>query len=170
MGYAGNLVPRILTAALLLLALGGCHRVQAPASIVRMGDPSTTSQLIEGFYDLEGSGDNAWRWTAPEVTLALAPPANARNGTRLVLKLYFPETQIRKVGPITLTAFVNGEQLPAETYTKPGSYDFVRDVPSCLLDTNVLPVRLSFFPYAPKSDTEARALAAVVSMAALEPK
>lgn len=163
---------RILTAGLLLLLLAGCHRVQAPSSVVRMADPATVSQLIQGFYEVEGSGgDNSWRWVAPDATLALAPPPNsARNGARLLVRLYFPETQIQQVGPITLTAFVDGEQLAPETYAKAGGYDFLRDVPACLLDTNVLPVKLSFFPYAPKSETDGRTLAAVVSMAALEPK
>jgi hypothetical protein len=140
-----------------------------PASVVRMGDPATASQLIDGFYNVEGSGDNAWRWTGPDASLALAPPAAARHGAHLRLQVYFPETQIRKLGPITLTVFVGGEPLASETYAKSGSYDFVRDVPACFLDTNVLPVSLSFFPYAPRSDTDGRALAAVVSMAALEP-
>lgn len=162
---------RILTVALLLLPLVGCHRVQAPASVVRMADPAGASQLIDGFYDMEGRGaDNAFRWVGPDAMLALAPPPAARNGARLLVRLYFPETQIQKLGPITLTAFVDGEPLPSETYSKAGGYDFVRDVPECFLDTNVLPVGLSFFPYSPKSDTEGRALGAVVVMAALEPK
>jgi len=135
-----------------------------------MSDPATQGQLIQGFYDLEGTGGNAWRWAAPDATLALAPPNGAPKAARFMLRLYFPETQIQKVGPITLTAFVDGEQLAPETYAKAGSYDFVRDVPRCLLDTNLLPVRLKFFPYAPKSDIEGRNLAAVISMAALEPK
>ena len=135
-----------------------------------MADPATAAQLIGGFYSVEGTGENSWRWTGPEVTVALGPPRDARNGARLRVRLYFPETQIQKVGPIRLTAFVDGERLMPETYAKAGNYEFVRDVPQCLLDTNVVPVRLSFFPYAPKSDTEDRTLAAVISLAALEPK
>jgi hypothetical protein len=169
-GYAGNLVSRILTAALLSLPLVGCHRIQAPASVVRMADPAAVNQLIEGFYAVEGFGDHAFRWVGPDATLALAPPHAARNGARLLVRLYFPETQIQKLGPITLTAFVDGQPLASETYAEAGGYDFVRDVPECFLDTNVLPVGLSFFPYSPKSDTDGRALGAVVVMAALEPK
>ena len=43
--------------------------------MIRMSDPATADQLISGFYDMEGEGDNAWRWTGPDFTLALAPPA-----------------------------------------------------------------------------------------------
>jgi hypothetical protein len=160
---------RVLLAALVLLA--GCHRVKAPASVVRMGDPATAGQLIRGFYDVEGrGGGDAWRWTGPDFTLALAPPHAAQHGARLLLRLYFPETQIQKLGPMTLTAFIEGEPLAPETYAKSGSYDFVRDVPACFLDTNVLPITFTFDPYSPKTETDGRDLGAVVLRAALEAK
>ncbi len=163
-------VRRAWPAALAFL-LVGCHRLKAPASVVRMGDPAAANQLISGFYDVEGrGGGDAWRWTGPDFSLALAPPPSAQHGARLVLRLYFPETQIQKLGPMTLTAFVDGEPLAPQTYAKSGSYDFVRDVPACFLDTNVLPIAFSFDPYSPKSETDGRDLGAVVLMAALEAK
>jgi hypothetical protein len=155
--------------AILILLLAGCHRVKAPSSVVHMGDPSVASQLISGFYGVEGSGgDQAWRWTGPDFSLALAPPPSARRGARLLLRLYFPETQIQKLGPMTLTAFVDGEPLAPETYDRGGSFEFVRDIPACFLDTNVLPVAFSFDPYSPKTANDGRDLGAVVLMAALE--
>ncbi len=157
--------------ALLLFLLAGCHRVKAPASVVHMGDLATADQLMSGFYSVEGgAGDKAWRWSGPDFAVALAPPPSAPHGTRLLLRLYFPETQIQKLGPMTLTAFVDGEPLPPETYDQGGSYDFVRDVPACFLETSVLPITFSFDRYAPKTETEGRDLGAVVLMAALEPK
>lgn len=136
-----------------------------------MGDPAISDQLISGFYAVEGgTGDDAWRWSGPDFSLALAPPPEAQHGARLVVRLYFPETQIQKLGPMTLTASIDGEPLQPETYSQGGSYEFVRDVPACFLDTNVLPVTFSFDRYAPRSETEGRDLGAVVSMAALEPK
>jgi len=71
---------------------------------------------------------------------------------------------------MTLTAFVDGKPLAPETYDKGGSYDFVRDVPACFLQTNVLPINFSFDTYSPHSETDGRDLGAVVTMAALEPK
>lgn len=71
---------------------------------------------------------------------------------------------------MTLTAFVDGQPLAPETYDKGGRYDFVRDVPACFLDTNVLPITFSFDRYMPKTESEGRDLGAVVLMAALEPK
>lgn len=161
---------RALPASLLFL-MAGCQRVKAPASVVHMGDLSAASQLISGFYGVEGgAGDSAWRWTGSDFSLALAPPAQASHGARLLLKLYFPETQIQKLGPMTLTAFVDGEPLAPQTYAQGGSFDFIRDIPGCFLDTNVLPITFSFDPYLPKTDAEGRDLGAVVLMAALEPK
>ena len=161
-------VCRVWPAALLLL-LAGCHRVQTPASVIRMDNPVTASQLISGFYDIEGEGNNLWRWTGPDFKLALAPPPASRDGARLVLQLYFPETQIQKLGPMTLTAFIDGQPLAPETYSTSGSYDFVRNVPACLLDTNVLPIAFRLNPYSPKSASQGRDLGAVVLTAALEP-
>lgn len=161
---------RIVCPAVLLL-LVGCHRVNGWSSVVQMGDAETANQLLAGFYGVEGgAGNNTWRWTASDFSLALAPPANASHGARLRLKLYFPETQIQKLGPMTLTASIDGEPLKPETFASGGTYDFVRDVPACFLDTNVLPISFAFDRYLPKSDTEGRDLGAVVLMAALEPK
>jgi len=136
-----------------------------------MGDPATADQLLSGLYDIEGGdGKNAWRWSGPDFSVALAPPPAAQRGARLLLRLYFPETQIQRLGPMTLTASIDGEPLQSETYSKGGTYDFVRDVPACFLDTNVLPIRFSFDRYLPKSDTQDRDLGAVIVMAALEAK
>lgn len=157
--------------AALLILLAGCHRVNAPASVIHMADPAAASQLMKGFYAVEGSsGGNRFRWAGSDFSIALAPPPTASHGARLLLRLYFPETQIQKLGPMTLTAFVDGEPLAPETYTKGGSYDFVRDIPACFLDTNVLPISFSFDPYSPKSENDPRDLGAVVLMAALEAK
>ena len=149
--------------------MAGCHRYRAPASLVRMGDSATTSQLVSGFYDAEGEPGNRWRWSGPDFVVALGPPAPGR-GARLRLRLYFPETQIENLGPMTLTAFVDSEPLAPETFGKAGTYDFVRDVPACALDTNVVPVHFELDRYSPRTSSEGRDLGVVVLMAALEPK
>ena len=69
--------------AALVFLLGGCHRVKAPASVVRTGDPATANQLLGGFYGVEGGGDgDAWRWAGPDFSLALAPPPDAQQGVQ----------------------------------------------------------------------------------------
>ena len=137
-----------------------------------MADPATADQLTGGFYGVEGNEvkGNGWRWTGPDFSLLLASPPGNAHGGRLLLRLYFPETQIQKLGPMTLSAFVDGNELSSETFTKAGIYNFVRDVPACFLDTNVVPFNFSFDLYSPHSKTEGRDLGAVVLMAALEAK
>lgn len=161
---------RALPTAVLFFPLAACHRVQAPASSIRMADRAAARQLISGFYGIEGQGANEWRWTKPDFSLALAPPPGSGHGARLVVRLYFPETQIRKLGPITLTASVDGEPLKAETFSAGGSQDFVGHIPACFLNTSVLPISFSFDPYEPKSSADGRDLGAVVTAAELEPE
>ncbi len=144
--------------------------MHAPSSVIRTGDPAAAGQLLSGFYGIEGQRANAWRWTGSDFSLALAPPPGSERGARLRVQLYFPETQIRKLGPITLTAFVDDQPLKPETFSAGGGQDFVRDIPACFLNTSVLPIRFSFDPYAPKTDADGRDLGAVVTEAELQPE
>jgi hypothetical protein len=151
----------------ILLLLAGCHRTKAFSSVIQMADRTKADQLTGGFYDVEA---NAWRWAGPEFSLALVPPPSARRGARLVLRLYFPETEIQELGPMTIRARVDGEELAPETFANGGSYDFVRDIPACALNTNVLPFSFSFDKSSGSLQADGRQLAAVVSMASLEAK
>jgi hypothetical protein len=156
----------------LVIPAAACHRSKTFSSVIYTADRTTADQLTGGFYGVEGdqAKGNRWRWTGPDFSLALATPLGARRGARLLLRLYFPETQIQELGPMTLSVFVDGEALTPQTFEKGGSYDFVRDVPACFLDTNILPFTFSFNTYSSPSQTDGRELAAVVLMAALQSK
>ena len=83
-----------------------------------MADPGSSLQLLRGFHSIEG---NAWRWTARTFALTLRPPVGgATNGGTLVAKFSIPDTVISRVHRMTLSAKVNGTELPSETYTKAG--------------------------------------------------
>jgi len=70
----------------------------------------------------------------PDFSAALVPPRRAAsNGARYAAMVFSPETQSKKLGPMTLRLLSDGEPLAPETYAKSGSYDFVRDVPACFL-------------------------------------
>ncbi len=166
---------RIGPAALFSTAIvfsAGCHRIKTPVSAIHMADLAAGGQLLGGFYGVEGNEvkGNGWRWAGPVFSLALAPPAATGHGVRLLLRLYFPETQIQKLGPTTLRAFVDGQALAPQTFTKGGSYEFARDVPDCFLNSNILPFVFSLSPYLPHSETDGRDLGAVVLAAGLEAK
>ncbi len=79
-------------AAALALAPTGCKRpekVQVQETVdegprmvsaLTMGDPKVETQLISGFYGIEG---NAWRWTGKQFIAVLKTPfgASQRGGT-----------------------------------------------------------------------------------------
>lgn len=133
-----------------------------------MADPKTASQLVSGFYDVEA---NAWRWTARRFVVSFPPPANGEEkGGKLELRLFIPDTQIKALGPLTLTVEVNEKRLEPETFSKEGQYTYTRDVPASALHSNLIPVLFSFDKALHAGSIEGRELGAVVSMAALLPR
>jgi len=76
-----------------------------------------------------------------------------------------PDSLPRKVGPVKLSAQLNGHTLAPETYREAGSFVFARDIPAAWLKPG--PVRVEFT--LDKSLTEdGRELGVVVVSAALE--
>ncbi len=93
-------------------------------SVVNVNDPAASAQLVRGFYPLEV---NAWRWTMQKFTVASKPPpGSAQNGARLSFKFSLPEVIFTKLGPIRLSAAINGLALSPESYLKPGDYTYSR--------------------------------------------
>src|SRR5256885_1440371 len=126
---------RRLATGVLLLAVcllpGGCKRrdkkirVQQTdedsatlASVIHMGDPKATPQLLKGFYNIES---NAWRWSMGKFAVALRPPRDASiKGATLHLKFVLPEAVLSKIKTTSISASVNGTGLAPETYTQAG--------------------------------------------------
>jgi len=152
-----------------LTLLSGCHRARKPpVSTIGMADAEHADQLISGFYPVER---DKWRWTAQKFTVGLGPPpGSAQRGAKLVLELYIPDNQIEKLGPMTLRAEAAGRVLDPETFTKPGSYMYSRDLPASLVDTNLVPVNFSLDKAALPSTTDGRELGAVVTGVSLQTK
>ena len=162
----------IWTTAFVALVLGftqGCHSARKQlASAVNVADPATTIQLIAGFHGLEG---NSWRWTARKFAVTLQPPIGAEEvGAKLRLNLYIPDEQIKKLGPMTLTAEVNYHSLDPQTFSKSGAYEYTRDVPPDALRSNIIPVVFAVDKASPPSAAEARELGVVVTSVSLQSK
>jgi hypothetical protein len=133
-----------------------------------MADLKATKQLVAGFYDVEA---NAWRWTARKFVVSFPQPANAnRKGAKLELVLYIPESEIAKLGPMTLSANVDEHPLAPQTFSAGGQYTFARDVPPDALRSNLVPVIFTLDKAVPPSAEDVRELGAVVSLAALTTK
>lgn len=173
---------RRLTGALalltLLIASGGCKtpkRVRATSldeeegalrSVLHVADPKASLQLVRGFHELEG---NAWRWTKGTFAVTLRPPLNANKlGAVLIVKLSVAESTIKNLGPVRLTANVNGTPIDGETYTANGDYMYKRDVPASALQGESVPVVFSLDKFLEAGKVEGRELGFIVHLIGLE--
>jgi hypothetical protein len=180
-----------LLSTLLFLELAACkHKpqmaaaredVKAPASsnnqivittpvvsALKMSDPDARRELITGFYGLES---DSWRWTASKFSLALLPPPGAaQNGATLEFKFSLPEIVATKVGPLTLSAKVNGVALAPQTYSKPGDYVYTSAIPGESLRSGIGVFEFSTDKAMPPGNGDKRELALVAVSVALLPK
>ena len=131
-----------------------------------MSDALSERQLIAGFHDLE---QKQWRWTKRRFAVVLQQPRGAeRNGGALELHLFIPDSQIQKLGPITLSAEAADIPLAPETFIKGGTYLYTRKIPPAAFPNALLPVVFTYDKALAPSDNETRELAAVVSEVSLE--
>jgi hypothetical protein len=101
-------------------------------SRVEAADPRAAPQMIEGFYPLE---QRLWCWTSRKFTVALAPPRSVPGlPMEVVLLFTLPEVIIDKLGPITLTARIDGAEVGSRLYDQPDvGLVFDAEVPENLL-------------------------------------
>ena len=141
---------RFLTALWLCALTQSCKRpdpirlqptIEEPATLVstiRIADPSTSSQLVRGFYPPES---NTFRWAAGRFSVALATPAAARtNRAWLVLVFSLPDVSVQTLKKITLRAKTGGVELPQAEYSTPGEHQYRREVPGSALTKDVIEV------------------------------
>jgi hypothetical protein len=157
----------------LLVASSGCkrrHRNSGPllASTIYAGDPNAADHFTQGFYAVE---ENAWRWTAKNFAVTLAPPLHAdQKGAQLMLKLAVPDPVIQKLGSVQLAAAVDGYKLEPEVYAKSGKYTYTRDIPADHLKDDTARIDFSLDHALPPSDTDRRELGIIVSEVGLVAK
>jgi len=132
---------------------------------VQLGDPRAAGQVISGFYDIE---DSAWRWTGKQFVVELGTPIGA-GGRGATLELYFtiPAVVIEKNPSITLSATVDGNVLPPETYTKPGEQFYKRDVPPSLMNADAVRVAFELDKTMTPGGADARVLGVIATKVAL---
>jgi hypothetical protein len=178
-----------LFSALLVLELAACkHKpriaesredIKAPASknqivittpvlsALKMSDPDAARELVAGFYGLESG---TWRWTASKFVVALLPPQGAaQNGARLEFKFSLPEVIANKLGPLTLSAKVNGFALPSQPYSKAGEYIYTAAIPPETLRSGIGYLEFSTDKAMPPDNGDKRELALVAVSVALLP-
>jgi hypothetical protein len=138
------------------------------ASALKMGDPKVETQLISGFYAIEGG---AWRWTARQFTAVLKTPFGAsQRGGSLELDLTVPQVVIDKLKTVSLTAAVDGKPLSPETYTVAGPFTYKRDIPATMLTGENVKVEFQLDKAMPPNRPELRELGIVANSLTLGPK
>jgi hypothetical protein len=170
----------LLPALAALLLLSGCRSKQkvkaqateeeAPqlASMVHVADPKLATQLINGFYPVEGQ---AWRWTAGKFSVLLRPPrGSAEKGAVLQLKFAMPEPVISKLKTVSISASLNGTTLPAEAYTQAGEFTYAKEVPPKVISGEAVKVEFALDKSLPPGPQDQRELGIVVSAVGFEPK
>jgi hypothetical protein len=137
-------------------------------SVLNMGDPKVEPQLVTGFHGIEAG---AWRWTEKQFTVALRSPLGAaQKGAKLTVKLSVPPVTIEKLNSISLSATAGGSALPPETYTTPGEYAYVRDVPASVFAGETVRVDFQLDKTMPPSGADRRELGIIVLNIGLESK
>jgi SAM-dependent methyltransferase len=81
-------------------------------------------ELLGGWHESEETG---WRWTAREFGVRIRAGRGAR---ALTMKLYLPEESLRRLGPVTLEATVNGHALEPAVFERAGLTTWVRELPA----------------------------------------
>jgi len=167
-------------ASVIAFAAGGCKRreiietqktEEAPAtlaSVLHMGDPASSAQLVRGFHSIEG---NSWRWTMGAFAVTLRPPLDSgRQGAKLIAKFSIPDAVISRVHSMTLSAKAGGVPLPPETYTRSGEYTYERDVPASALKAEAVACEFALDRYLPPGGGDLRELGLVMNSIGLEGK
>jgi hypothetical protein len=164
-----------LLVVLLLLELAACkHKPSSSASgadlktasqnvvelsVVKMSDPAAEPQVVRGVYGVESG---SWRWTASKFAVKLRPPdGSAQTGATLQLQFSLPDVIVNKVGPVTLSASVNGTALAPQTYLKSGEYFYTAGVPGAALSASTVTVEFTTNKAMPPANGDKRELALI---------
>lgn len=138
------------------------------SSVVHTADPKTATQLTRGFHAVE---QNSWRWTKGHFSVALqTPPTAAVKGGVLTLKFGLPDLLIERLKSIEVSAVVNGRQLPAKKFDKPGEHEYSVPVPAEAFSSEVVSVDFSLSKYLAAGEVDLRELGLVAKTIAIEPR
>jgi hypothetical protein len=163
---------RRLSAALVLLAFVACApvgcrrkkkgrtREDGLASMINLADPADSAQIVRGFSNVEA---DAWRWSTSKFSVVLRPPAGAaQNGAKLEMNFTLHEAVVGKLGPVTVSAVVNGTPVAPETFSQAGDFTYSHEVPASALGADVVTVEFATDKSLAPTDKDKRELALIV--------
>jgi hypothetical protein len=157
------------------LAPSGCRRKKKGriredglASVINVADPADSAQIVRGFSNVEA---DAWRWSTSKFSVVLRPPPGAgQNGAKLELNFTLHEAVVGKLGPVTLSASVNGTPVAPETFSQAGDFVYSHDVPASALGLDVVTVEFSTDKALAPTEKDKRELALIVKSIGLVAK
>src|SRR5205823_1614725 len=104
-------------------------------------------------------------------SVVLRPPDSpGGESATLTMALAFPESEIAKLGNVTLSAAIGPVNLAPETYTKAGPYTYTREVPASLLTKEEVRVDFRLDKAMQASSQDIRELGVIVRSIGLEPR
>jgi hypothetical protein len=170
-----RLIAAFALLAFVALAPVGCRRKKKGrtredglASVINVADPADSAQLVRGFSNVEA---DAWRWSTSKFSVVLRPPAgSAQNGAKLELHFTLHDAVVGKLGPVTVSAIVNGTPVAPETFSQPGDFVYSHDVPPEALGSDVVTVEFSTDKALEPTDKDKRELSLIVKTIGLVPK
>jgi hypothetical protein len=136
------------------------------AAVAHTADPNAAPQFVRGFHQIE---QNSWRWTMGKFAVALKPlPSAAGRAGKLTLNISVPDAVLNVVGPVTLSASLDGKRLAQATYSAGGEYAFEAEVPAAAMGAEAVVFDFELNKYLKAGMVDTRELGIVVSRAALE--
>jgi hypothetical protein len=131
-----------------------------------MRNIDATRQLTAGIYAVE---NNKWRWTAGDFSIVLATPRMAAaHGANLAFAFDIPDAILRRTGPITLAAYLNGTEVGMATYPTAGAQRFSAMIPPELLRESPVAINFRLNRCVPKGVLDSRELGFVAESISLE--
>jgi SAM-dependent methyltransferase len=118
--------------------------------------------LLKGWHRLE---HDCYRWTERRFSVRLKAPER-EGAARLRLRFYIPPARIEELGPITLSAEVNGVPLAPQSYECSEEQVYSAEVPAGVLTTARARVEFALDKAAPPSAGDSRELGVVVRFSA----
>ena len=171
---------RLTVAAALVstVVLAACHRDQiirpepteegsaALLSTVNMGDPNAAVQLVKGFHNIE---EHSWRWTMGRFSIIFHPPEGASTKrTQLVLHGNIPDSILKRLGPVTLTALIQTDPLGSVTVANPGPVTLTALVPAENLKGETVTFDFVLDKFIPAGTIDPRELGMILTSVSLE--
>ena len=138
------------------------------ATMLTMQDPRAANQLLLGFSSLETGN---WRWTAGHFSVVLRPPRDAKQlGAAIKFKFTIPAAVMDRVRTTSLAASIGSLTLPAETYTKAGDYEYIREIPGSAFTADAVKVDFALSQFLAAGTVEGRELGVIATAVGFEHK